>query len=60
MSSFFECVQRMVTNAADRLEFFQELELYKSSIGLFGFERAINDRKNIMPSKFHLFLTFNF
>jgi hypothetical protein len=60
MSGFFECVQRMVSSAADRLELSQELELYKRSIGLFGFEMAINDRKNIMPSKFHLVLTFNF
>jgi hypothetical protein len=60
MSGFFECVQRMVPNAADRLELSQELELYKRSIGLFGFEMAINDRKNIMPSKFHLVLTFKF
>jgi hypothetical protein len=60
MSGFFECVQRMVPSAADRLELSQQLELYKRSIGLFGFEMAINDRKNIMPSKFHLVLTFNF
>jgi hypothetical protein len=60
MSGFFECVERMMPSAADRLELSQELELYKRSIGLFGFEMAINDRKNIMPSKFHLVLTFNF
>jgi hypothetical protein len=60
MSGFFECVQRMVPSAVDRLELSQELELYKRSIGLFGFEMAINDRKNIMPSKFHLVLTFKF
>ena len=60
MSSFFECVQRMVPSAANRLELSQELELYKRSIGLFGFDMAINDRKNIMPSKFHLVLTFKF
>jgi hypothetical protein len=50
----------MVPSAADLLELSQQLELYKRSIGLFGFEMAINDRKNIMPSKFHLVLTFNF
>jgi hypothetical protein len=60
MSGFFECVQRMVPSAADRLELSQQLELYKRSIGLFRFEMAINDRKNIMPSKFHLVLSFNF
>jgi hypothetical protein len=60
MSGFFECVQRMVPSVADRLELSQELEFYKRSIGLFGFEMAINDKKNIMPSKFHLVLTFNF
>jgi hypothetical protein len=60
MSGFFECVQRMVPSAADRLELSQQLELYKRSIGLFGFDMAINDRKNIMPSKFHLVLSFNF
>jgi hypothetical protein len=60
ISGFFECVQRMVPSAADRLELSQELELYKRSIGLFGFEMAINVRKNIMPSTFHLVLTFNF
>jgi hypothetical protein len=60
MYGFFECVQRMVPSVADRLELSQELELYKRFVGLFGFEMAINDRKNIMPSKFHLVLTFNF
>jgi hypothetical protein len=60
MSNFFECVQMMVPSAADRLELSQEWELYKRSIGLFGFEMAINDRKNIMLSKFHLVLTFKF
>jgi hypothetical protein len=60
MSGFFECVQRMVPSAADRLELSQQLELYKRSIGLFGLEMAMNDRQNIMPSKFHLVLSFNF
>jgi hypothetical protein len=50
----------MVPSAADRLELSQQLELYKRSIGLFAFKMAINDRKSIMPRKFHLVLTFNF
>jgi hypothetical protein len=60
MSDFFECVQRMVRSATNQLKLSQDLELYKRSIGLFGFDMAINDRKTIMPSKFHLVLTFKF
>jgi len=60
MSGFFECVQRMVPSADDRLQLTQELEDYKRSTGLFGFEIAMNDRKNIMPSTFHLVSAFKF
>ena len=60
MSGFFECVQRMVPSAADRIELSQELEQYKRASGLFGFEMAVNDRTNIMPSKLHLVSVSNF
>lgn len=60
MLGFFECVQRMVPSAADRIELSQELEQYKWASGLFGFEIAVNDRINIMPSKLHLVLVSNF
>ena len=40
----------------------KELEVYRRVMGTFGFDMAINDRKNIMPSKFHFvyFLCFIF
>ena len=60
MDGFLECVQRMVPSAADRSEISKELEVYRRAMGTFGFDMAINDRKNIMPSKFHLVSKFNF
>ena len=32
----------------------------RRAMGTFGFDMAINDRKNIMPSKLHLVSKFNF
>ena len=60
MAGFFECVQRMVPSAVDHIELSQELEQYKRASGLFGFEIAVNDRTNIMPSKLHLVSISNF
>ena len=60
MVGFFECVQRMVPSATDCIELSQELEQYKRASGLFGFEMAVNDRTNIMPSKLHLVSVSNF
>ena len=58
MDGFLECVQRMVPSAADRSEISKELEVYRRAMGTSGFDMAINDRKNIMPSKFHLVSKF--
>ena len=58
MSGFYECVQRMVPDAAERTQLSQELEMYKRATGLFGFDIAINDRTNLMPSKLHLVSNF--
>ena len=58
MSGFYECVQSMVPSAAEHTKLSQELEMYKKAIGLFGFDIAINDKTNLMPSKLHLVSTF--
>ena len=50
MDGFLECVQRMVPSAADSSEISKELEVYRRAMGTFGFDMAINDRKNIIPS----------
>ena len=60
MSGFYECVQRMVPGAAERTQRSQELEMYKRATRLFGFDIAINDMTNLMPSKLHLVSTFKF
>ena len=50
----------MVPGATERTQFSQDLEMYKRSIGLFGYDITINDRTNLMPSKLHLVSTFKF
>ena len=60
MSGFYECVQRMVSSSTDRAELSQELAMYKRAMGELGFDIAINDSINLMPSKLHLISTFNF
>ena len=60
MSGFYECVQRMVLDAAKNTQLSQELEMYKIATGLFGFDTTINDRSNPIPSELHLFTTSKF
>ena len=50
----------MVPSATNRSEISKELEVYRRAMGTFGFDMAINDRKNIMPSKLHIVSKFNF
>ena len=48
----------MVHGVVERTQLSQELEMYKRAIGLFGFDIAINDRTNLMPSELHLVSNF--
>ena len=58
MSGFYECVHRMLPGVAEHTQLSQELEMYKRATRLFGFDIAINDRTNLMPSKLHLVSNF--
>ena len=58
MFGFYECVQRMVPDEAEHTQLSQELEMYKRATGLFGFDIAISERTNLIPSKLHLVSNF--
>jgi hypothetical protein len=58
MYGFFQCVQRMVLSPVERLEISKQIQIYKLSVGIFGYEMAIQDRTTTMSSKLQFVSNF--
>ena len=60
MDGFFQCVQRMVLTPVECSEISKQIEIYKLSVGTFGYDMAIQDRTTRMPGKLQVKFVSNF
>ena len=58
MDGFFQCVQRMVLTPVERSEIAKRIEIYKLSVGTFGYDMAIQDKTTTMPGKLQFVSNF--
>jgi hypothetical protein len=60
MDGFFQCVQRMVLTPAECSKISKQIQIYKLSVGTFGYEMAIQDKTTTMPGKLQVKFVSNF
>jgi hypothetical protein len=58
MDGFFQCIQRMVLTPVERSKISKQIQIYKLSVGTFGYEMAIQDRTTTMPGKLQFVSNF--